>query len=420
MHLCSRLLSRPSTSNPLDNGARLMANISQAQDLEGIHRDVHGTTKQIRIMNEINALLSCHSTSQGHSSRNRPHQLASLHSRRGRSPIMLESRSSSRTQNMMGAKTRRRGRSPRQYDQALKRCDKFTTQKIKDLNAQIDAINTGANASVTVDTLIRQTEPPFTERVMKVRVLCRFKLPSQLGVYEGKIDPMDHLNSYKAPRIFGRDGESLKIYVKRFNQAVLEVEDPSDKVVVMAMTECLPLGPLFDSLFKSVPETLLALQSKAYKYITAEELTEDKCRRQGKDDHKRKEPDSQRTYYRVCLKVRGLSRMPEGELMNDVLGLYLMLPPLNAPIAQVLMETKNEDFMKCPRKIKTNPFRRNKNKYCEFHNDHGYNTEDCFQLKEQIDDLIKRGYLRKFVADCPRHDSPKRGYADNKLTTSDT
>ena len=25
--------------------------------------------------------------------------------------------------------------------------------------------------------------------------------------------------------------------------------------------------------------------------------------------------------------------------------------------------------------------------YCEFHRDHGYNTEDCFQLKEQIPDL---------------------------------
>ena len=32
---------------------------------------------------------------------------------------------------------------------------------------------------------------------MKVKVSSRFKLPSQLGIYKGKIDPMDHLDSYK-------------------------------------------------------------------------------------------------------------------------------------------------------------------------------------------------------------------------------
>ena len=35
------------------------------------------------------------------------------------------------------------------------------------------------------------------------------------------------------------------------------------------------------------------------------------------------------------------------------------------------MEIKNKKFIKCPEKIKTNPLIRNKNKYCEFHRDHG-------------------------------------------------
>ncbi|GFY91095.1 hypothetical protein Acr_07g0012910 [Actinidia rufa] len=41
-----------------------------------------------------------------------------------------------------------------------------------------------------------------------------------------------------------KDGESLKDYVRHFNQAILEVEDPSDKVVVMTMMEDLRPGPL--------------------------------------------------------------------------------------------------------------------------------------------------------------------------------
>ena len=91
----------------------------------------------------------------------------------------------------------RRGRSPRRNDQAQSR-NMSTSQKIRDLDARLDAINTGACILVTVDTLVRQTEPPFTQRILRARISSRFKLPTQLGVYEGKMDPMDHLDSYKS------------------------------------------------------------------------------------------------------------------------------------------------------------------------------------------------------------------------------
>ena len=70
---------------------------------------------------------------------------------------MLEPRSSSRTHDIEGEKTKTRGRSPHQDDQAPKRRDISTTQRIRDLDAKIDTINTGANAPVTVDTLVRRT-----------------------------------------------------------------------------------------------------------------------------------------------------------------------------------------------------------------------------------------------------------------------
>ncbi|GFS42920.1 hypothetical protein Acr_00g0082570 [Actinidia rufa] len=40
-------------------------------------------------------------------------------------------------------------------------------------------------------------------------------------------------------------------------------------------------------------------------------------------------------------------------------------------------------------------------------------------LKEQISDLIKRGYLEKYVADRPRPNSPERRYGDDRPTTRD-
>ncbi|GFY91199.1 hypothetical protein Acr_07g0013950 [Actinidia rufa] len=93
----------------------------------------------------------------------------------------------------------------------------------------------------------------------------------------------------------------------------------------------------------------------------------------------------------------------------------LILPPLNAPIARVLMEIKNEEFVKWPEKIKINPLQRNKNKYCEFYRDHTKHKR-LFLTKGA---LIKRGYLRKFVSDHLRPATPERTYINNKLTARD-
>ena len=36
-------------------------------------------------------------------------------------------------------------------------------------------------------------------------------------------------------------------------------------------------------------------------------------------------------------------------------------------------------------------------RYCEFHRDYGYRTDDCIQLRKEIEYLIRRGYLRRFI-----------------------
>ena len=54
---------------------------------------------------------------------------------------------------------------------------------------------------------------------------------------------------------------------------------------------------------------------------------------------------------------------------------------LNAPLDQVLMQIKDDPSLKWPEKMKGDPNKRNKNKYCRFHRDHGHDTDECFDLK---------------------------------------
>ena len=48
--------------------------------------------------------------------------------------------------------------------------------------------------------------------------------------------------------------------------------------------------------------------------------------------------------------------------------------------------------------MKSNPATRDNTKYCEFHKDFGHRTDNCIQLRREIEYLIQRGYLRRFIS----------------------
>ena len=48
--------------------------------------------------------------------------------------------------------------------------------------------------------------------------------------------------------------------------------------------------------------------------------------------------------------------------------------------------------------MRSDPTKRDNMRYCEFHRDHGHRTNDCIQLRKEIEYLIRRGYLQRFVA----------------------
>ena len=48
--------------------------------------------------------------------------------------------------------------------------------------------------------------------------------------------------------------------------------------------------------------------------------------------------------------------------------------------------------------MKSDPTTRDNTKYCEFHRDYEHRTDDCIQLKREIEHLIRRGYLRRFIS----------------------
>ena len=64
--------------------------------------------------------------------------------------------------------------------------------------------------------------------------------------------------------------------------------------------------------------------------------------------------------------------------------------PLNIPLEQVLMQIKDDPSLKWLEKMKGYPNKRNRNKYCRFHRDHEHDTDKCYDLKQQIENLIRQ------------------------------
>nr|POF03053.1 hypothetical protein CFP56_70075 [Quercus suber] len=71
--------------------------------------------------------------------------------------------------------------------------------------------------------------------------------------------------------------------------------------------------------------------------------------------------------------------------------------PLLMPVDKILMQIKDNPALKWPKPLSLSSKWRDIKKYYSFHKDHGHYTDEYRDLKEQIEELIQRGKLQKFV-----------------------
>ena len=71
--------------------------------------------------------------------------------------------------------------------------------------------------------------------------------------------------------------------------------------------------------------------------------------------------------------------------------------PLVMLVDKILVQIKDKHYLKWPRLLHLSPNVWDKKKYRRFHKDHGHLTEECRDLKKQIEDLIQKGKLQRYV-----------------------
>ncbi|XP_075665452.1 uncharacterized protein LOC142635124 [Castanea sativa] len=118
----------------------------------------------------------------------------------------------------------------------------------------------------------------------------------------------------------------------------------------------------------------------------------------------------------VQRKLKLEKRDRDGEKAGSSSGQYSNYTPLNTSFDQVLMQIKDDPSLKWPERMKEDPSKRNKSKYCRFHCDHGHDTNECYDLKQQIEVLIRQGKLKNFLGqDHKKERQPMKGKAEEPV-----
>ncbi|GKV48140.1 hypothetical protein SLEP1_g54971 [Rubroshorea leprosula] len=258
-----------------------------------------------------------------------------------------------------------------------------------------------------------------------------FKIP-QLETYDGTKDPDDHLNAlickifpstlrgnaqtwyYSLPprsissytemasafatkfssrrlirkttselmRVKQRDGESLKNYMSRFNDAVLEVNSFDQAVGITAVISGLSHERFRDSLLKHPATTFSEVNDRSLKFITAEEyaLSQNSIPSKSQNPDWRDENPSRK---------RMRTAPNRGPMSTSI-------PRFGRPNSTPPQQSTGKP------PVTWTPF--NLPRYCDFHQDHRHTKEQCNSLRSELESLAQKRLLNEYIqrAEQPR------------------
>ncbi|KAK4395814.1 hypothetical protein Sango_1735700 [Sesamum angolense] len=220
---------------------------------------------------------------------------------------------------------------------------------------------------------------PFSEAVMADEISVNYRTPT-VTEYDGTTDMQEHLSRLKNTALLHRNTyKDLTLPHWRCLSATQEVK-------ATAFSQGLLDRDLFKSLaMKPISkfDAILALAAKYINMENAQATKKESCSEKRKETKEEVQSKRPRTEF--------WDRKSPFQRVNTV------HTPLTVPITQALLVVKGKNLLTRPKSWKDGPHHPKSDKFCRFHNDYDHTTEECRNIKNEIERLIQNGYLQEYL-----------------------
>ena len=197
-----------------------------------------------------------------------------------------------------------------------------------------------------------------------------------------------NISSFQA--ILKREDESILDFTLRFGQAVQHIDIFSMDAVLQNFRRSFgPTTPFFQSLSLDSPATMEELYRWADKFSTLE----DNIRAASQTimiTTQSSKPTAKGSFEQKSSQNKG-QKLPDGQ--SEKRKEPPQFTPLNIAYDRLLPLIRDLPDFKWPPPMRTGPDQRNGSLRCDYHRDHGHETNHCQNLKFLVEKLIRAGHL---------------------------
>nr|GEX54962.1 putative reverse transcriptase domain, ribonuclease H-like domain protein [Tanacetum cinerariifolium] len=264
-----------------------------------------------------------------------------------------------------------------------------------------------------------EEEDPITPRIRNFKSSRRTRMPNNIKTYDGTGDPEDHVKIFQAiaqkyvkylveiHNIKQKDGETIKDFMEQFKVETEGMKGAPECMRIFRFMHEVNNPELTKRLNEHVPKTMEEMMITTTAFIRGEVAAASKKKGHTslKAHDQSKEQTSEKRYdfrghqreERGSNRFTPLTRTPK-EILAVEAGKFQPPPPMVTPVEK-----------------------RSSNKFFDFHNDKEHSTDECTQLKKQIEELVRAGKLSHLIKDIKHgRDQSKTGKketpAKDKLT----
>ncbi|GJS83582.1 reverse transcriptase domain-containing protein [Tanacetum coccineum] len=300
---------------------------------------------------------------------------------------------------------------------------------------------------------------PFTPRIRNFKSSRKTRMPNNVKTYDGTGDPEDHLKIFQAAaqverwamptwchmfnstligaarvwfdelppesidgykglkaaflayfmqqkkyvkdpveihNIKQRDGETIEDFMERFKVETGRMKGAPECMRISGFMHGVNNPELTKRLNEQVPKTMEEMMTVTTAFIRGEAAAASK--KKGHLPWKSQDQPKRHAFERKS-DFRGQSREGRGSSR---------FTPLTRTPKEILAAEAGK--FKPPPPMVTPVEKRSSNKFCDFHNDKGHSTDECMQLKKQIEELVRAGKLSHLIKEIKQgRDQTKNG-----------